>query len=72
VRSINKLWNYREAADYLNVSPGTLRRWVMLRRIPYLKPFGANSRVLFDPDDIKRFVYASRVPARSETEAAVV
>ena len=55
-----KLLNYREAAEQLRVSPYTLRRYVMERKIPHLKPFGPHGRVFFLPEDLEKFVAAGR------------
>jgi excisionase family DNA binding protein len=41
---------YRGLAEYLGVSAGTLRHWVMRGRIPYTK---AGSRVIFRKKDIE-------------------
>jgi excisionase family DNA binding protein len=60
-KSIHDLWGYREAAEFLHITPGTLRRRVMERSLPFYRPFGKGSRVLFDPDDLAIFVQASRV-----------
>ena len=60
---IGTLWDYREAAEYLHVAPSTLRRKVMERSIPVLKPFGRKGRVLFSQADLRELVEKSRVPA---------
>lgn len=59
---IANMWRYPEAAEFLGISPLTLRRYVMLKKIPYLKPFGkGKTPVLFDPAALSEFVKASRV-----------
>ena len=59
--SISTLWRYPQAAAYLGISPGTLRRKVMLSEVPFLRPFGKGGRVLFSPADLEKFVMAHRV-----------
>ena len=63
--SISSLWRYQEAASFLGITPGSLRRKVMLHQVPHLKPFGKHSRVLFDPAELDAFVRASRVAAKA-------
>lgn len=41
------------AAAYLNVSPHTVRKWVRLRRVPYIKLGGA---IRFAPSELERFI----------------
>jgi len=36
-------FNYKEAAKLLNIVPGTLRKWVMEKKVPHLK-VGRNVR----------------------------
>jgi excisionase family DNA binding protein len=60
-KNLSELWQYAEAAQYLNITAGTLRRKVMLRQVPFYRPFGKHGRILFDPDDLREFVKASRV-----------
>ena len=60
-KSLSELWRYPQAAKYLGITPGTLRRKVMLHQIPFMRPFGRKGRILFDPDDLHEFVEASRV-----------
>ncbi len=56
-----KLLTYPEAAQMLGIAPVTLRKLVMGKRIPYLKPFGKHSKVFFLPEDIEQFLLAGRV-----------
>jgi len=60
---------YREAAALLGISELTLRRKVMLRQVPVLKPFGPRGRVLFAETDLLAMLERSRIPA-VETLAA--
>ncbi len=55
-----KLLDYKEAAEVLRCSPLTLRKKVMLRKIPHLKPFGKNSRTFFLQEDLEKFILERR------------
>jgi excisionase family DNA binding protein len=59
---------YREAAALLGISELTLRRKVMLRQVPVLKPFGPRGRVLFAETDLLAMLERSRVPALVESK----
>ena len=48
-----KLMNVNEASKQLNVSPNTLRKWVQLRRIPFVK---IGTLVRFREQDIESIV----------------
>jgi hypothetical protein len=61
LKTLSSMWRYPEAASFLGVSPATLRRKVMLRKVPFMRPFGFKGRILFDPEDLVAFVKASRV-----------
>jgi excisionase family DNA binding protein len=65
-KSLSALWRYPDAARYLGISPATLRRKVMEAAVPFYRPFGKHGRVLFDPDDLRNFVQASRVAPITE------
>jgi excisionase family DNA binding protein len=47
------LMNYKQAAEYLSMSEGTLHQWVMVKRIPHIK---LGKPVRFDPDEIDRWI----------------
>lgn len=47
------LWGYAEVAEYLGMSPKTVRRWANERRLPVVK-VGALNR--FRPEDIREWV----------------
>ncbi len=55
-----KLLNYSEAAEVLRCSPLTLRKYVMDRRVPFVKPFGPNGRVFFLVDELENFILRGR------------
>ena len=54
---------YPGAALLLGVSESHLRKLVMARAVPHVKPFGARGRVLFDRLELERFIDEHRVPA---------
>ena len=49
-----QLWNSKQAAAYLNVTPGTLRVWRSTKRYD-LKYKKIGSAVRYDPEDVKAF-----------------
>lgn len=49
-----RLLNEHEAAEYLNVSVATMRRWRLLRQGPVFRKLGACVR--YRPEDIEAFV----------------
>jgi excisionase family DNA binding protein len=57
------LVDYEEAAIMLGLNPYTLRRYVCARKLPFLK---IGKRVFFDPDDLRQWVEAHRVPPNGE------
>jgi hypothetical protein len=59
---MNEMLNYDEAAAFLRCSPSHLRKLVMLRQVPHLKPFGPNGRVFFLKADLEEFLQVSRRP----------
>jgi excisionase family DNA binding protein len=63
--------NYQEAADLLRISLGTLRKKVMLREVPFYKPFGPHSRVLFLREDLESWIAAQRVAPVERDESYV-
>jgi excisionase family DNA binding protein len=66
-KSLVGFLRYTEAATLLGISESGLRRKVMLREVPYYKPFGGKrGRVLFDPVELAAFVRASRVEVKHE------
>ena len=56
-----ELLNYSEAAGVLKIAVLTLRKKVMRREVPFLKPFGPKGRVLFEREALEAFLAASRV-----------
>ena len=53
-----RLLTEKEAADYLNVAPATLRRWRWASRPPRFVKIGAAVR--YDPADLEAFIEAGR------------
>lgn len=60
-KPLAELWSNVEAAAFLRISRGHLRRLCMERAVPHLKPFGAKGRTFYDPVDLTDFVRRSRV-----------
>ena len=57
--TFEKLLTYQQAAKILNISEPTLRRWVMERRIPFIK---IGRLVRFDPDILMKWISEHSVP----------
>ncbi len=49
------------AADYIGVSPYTVRAWIRQRRVAHVR---LGRRVLLDRADLERLIQAGRVEAR--------
>lgn len=47
------LWGYREVAEYLKVSPKTVRKWASEKRLPVVK---VGNRNRFRRSDIDRWL----------------
>jgi hypothetical protein len=61
-KQLSGMMRYPAAARFLGISPLTLRRYVMDRKVPFYKPFGnGKTPVLFDPEDLGAFVRKARV-----------
>jgi excisionase family DNA binding protein len=64
----NELLCVDEAAEYLRISPHTLRAWVAQGKLPYVKLVG---RVLFRMEDLKAFVNSSLIkPSEMDQQEA--
>lgn len=59
-----KTLNYQEAADFLKISPGTLRNWVSQGRI---KPHKIGARVLFFREELETWITTSEPAAVKKT-----
>jgi excisionase family DNA binding protein len=56
---MSTLWNYKEAASFLNVAVGTLYAKVCRKEIPHLRLSGRLVR--FDSEEIEQWVAAHSV-----------
>ena len=54
------LLNVRHTAVLVGLSEPAIRRWVLERRIPFVK---IGTRVLFDPEELGEYIDQRRVPA---------
>ncbi len=50
-----RLWTLREVAEFLRVSPATIRRWTKSGSLPFYRP-GGKGRRLFSPQHIRAFL----------------
>ncbi len=55
-----------EAAKYLGLTVGYLRKLMMRRVIPYYKPGGKNC--FFDPEDLEAYMLRCRVASQEELD----
>ena len=62
-----ELLDYTEASELLRIKPSTLRKKVMERVVPCVKPFGRKGRTLFVKSDLLDFIEKHRVPVATET-----
>lgn len=67
--SLNKLLNYEEAAKLLGVQAGSVRTWVLQRRIPHIK-LAHGKAVRFDPRELLEWLKTNSVPASPESVGA--
>jgi excisionase family DNA binding protein len=58
-------WSIAQAAARIGVSRHTLRSWLRLRRLPYIR---AGRRILLAPEDVESFLQSHRVEARDEQQ----
>ena len=59
----------RQAAEFLGISPHSLRAFVQRRIVPHVK---IGRRVLFDPEDLRRYIESKKVPVRQAEGRATV
>ena len=57
LKTTTPLLTLREVAETLRVSPHTIRAWVRRGRI---RPLRLCRRLLFDPNEVSRFIEGSR------------
>lgn len=60
---MEQLVNYTEAAALLGLKEPTLRKYTMLRQLPFRK---IGTRVLFSPSELEAWANERRVPALGE------
>lgn len=60
------LWGAEEVAEYLDLSPDTVYRYMRRGIIPYVRPAGRNVR--FRPEEIVEWVKQSRNAKYTEGE----
>jgi excisionase family DNA binding protein len=46
-------WNHQQAAEYIGITPGTIRVWCSKRKVPFIK---INGRVRFRQTDLDKFL----------------
>ncbi len=56
----SELLSVEEAAAFLNLKSSTIREWVYVRRIPFVK---LGARVMFTRSCLEQIIAASTVPA---------
>lgn len=56
----------REVAQLLRVREHTVRQWIYLKRIPYLKLHGIKGRVLVRRDVIEQWLEEREIPTLEE------
>jgi excisionase family DNA binding protein len=64
-----KLLSVTEAAELCRLKASTIRRWVLKRRVPFVK---LGRRVLFRQTDIERLIKRSVVPAHTSARRTEV
>jgi len=55
---MEKLLSKKEVCEWLGIKPSTLDVLLAKKRIPVVR---FNRRVLFDPDDVRKFINAHKV-----------
>jgi excisionase family DNA binding protein len=58
---MENLLDVHQVAELLSVSRWTVERWKALRLIPFVR---LGRRTLFDPEDLREFIQAHRIPAK--------
>ena len=60
-----RLWTLDEVAEYLRVSPATIRRWTNTGLLSCYRPGGAGSRRVFSPRQVFDFLENSQQGRRA-------
>jgi excisionase family DNA binding protein len=63
----DRLWTDEDVAEFLQVSPATVRKWAKMGRLPVLKVGSLNR---FDREEIKRWPRPVEPEAAPDSEAA--
>jgi excisionase family DNA binding protein len=63
---LERLLNNTEAAEFLNISPFSLRGKVSRKEVPYIK---IGRRTLFSPKSLQEYIEARKVEVRPRREA---
>jgi excisionase family DNA binding protein len=63
---MENLLNNQQAAEYLNISPHSLRGYVSRGMIPHVK---IGRRTLFDPADLRAYIESQKIAPRLRREA---
>jgi excisionase family DNA binding protein len=64
---MENLLNNQQAAEYLNISPHSLRGYVSRGMIPHVK---IGRRTLFDPADLRAYIESQKIAPRLRREAS--
>ena len=65
---MSTLWNYKEAASFLNVAVGTLYAKVCRKEIPHLRLSGRLVR--FDAEELTKWVTSHRIPEETPSSSS--
>jgi excisionase family DNA binding protein len=57
---MSKLLNVEEFADAVGLSPKTVRQWVWMRRVPYVR---VGRAIRFRPETVKEIIDRGTIPA---------
>jgi|SaaInlStandDraft_3_1057020.scaffolds.fasta_scaffold157434_1 excisionase family DNA binding protein len=61
-------WNHTTAAEYIGITPGTMRVWCSKRKIPFIK---INGRVRFRQVDLDKFLDDGLIQPLNVGEATI-
>jgi excisionase family DNA binding protein len=62
---MEQLLNNQQAAEFLNISPHSLRGYVSRKMVPFIK---IGRRTLFDPADLRAYIESQKVPVKPRRE----
>jgi excisionase family DNA binding protein len=62
---MESLLNNQQAAEFLNISPHSLRGYVSRGMVPFVK---IGRRTLFDPADLRAYIQSCKVAPRRRRE----